>query len=217
MDAKELLAKVDHTLLKPFATWEDMDRVAEEAVKYHTATVMVPSAFVRDIHHSYLDTVKISTVIGFPNGNCSTTAKIAEAAQALADGAAEIDMVINIGMLKGGNTNYVMDEIHQIKHICGNRILKVIIETSMLAEDEKIAACHCVSEAHADYIKTSTGFGGGGATLEDIALFKKHISSRVKIKASGGIKTREMMEAFVDAGCDRLGMSAAIDILKSEL
>lgn len=217
MNAKELLAKVDHAVLKPTATWEDIDEAAEEAWKYHTATVVVPSAFVRDIRHSYQDTLKITTPIGFPLGYANTTGKIAEAAQALADGASELDMVINIGMLKGGNTNFVTDEIRQIKALCGNRILKVIIETCLLTEDEKIAACHCVKEAHADFIKTSTGFSSGGATLEDIALLKAHVGDNVKIKAAGGIRTREAMEAFIAAGCERLGMSAAVEILKDEL
>ena len=217
MNAKELLAKVDHTLLKPFATWDEIDSAAEEAATYHTATVMIPSSYVRDIHNSYHDTVRISTVIGFPHGNANATGKIAEAAQALADGASELDMVINIGMLKGGNLNYVTEEIRQIKTLCGHRILKVIVETAFLTEEEKIAACKCVKNAHADYIKTSTGFADGGATLEDIELFKKHIGSKVKIKAAGGIKTREAMEQFLAAGCNRLGMSAAVKILKDEI
>ena len=217
MNAQELLAHVDHTLLKPTATWEEIDEIAEEAQKYHTATVVVPSAYVRDINNSYHDMVRTCTVVGFPLGYSNTTGKIAEAGQALADGAAEIDMVINIGALKGGDTNLVTEEIRQIKHLCGNRILKVIVETCLLTEEEKIAACKCVKNAHADFIKTSTGFSTGGATLEDIALFKEHIGSKVKIKAAGGIRTREQMEAFIAAGCERLGMSAAIKILKDEL
>ncbi len=217
MNAKELLAKVDHTLLKPTATWEEIDNVANEAEQYGTATVVVPSSFVRDISHSYHDMVRICTVVGFPLGNTSTTAKMAETAAALSDGAAEIDMVINIGALKGGDTNFVTEEIRQLKHLCGERILKVIVETCFLTEDEKIAACRCVKDAHADFIKTSTGFGTGGATLEDIELFKQHIGKKVKIKAAGGIRTREDMEAFIAAGCDRLGMSSAIKILQDEL
>lgn len=217
MNASELLAKVDHTLLKPTATWEEIDECAEEAQKYHTATVVVPSSYVRDIRNSYHDMVRICTVVGFPLGYTNTTGKIAEAGQALADGASEIDMVINIGSLKGGDTNYVTEEIRQIKELCGERILKVIVEACLLTEEEKIAACHCVKEAHADFIKTSTGFSKGGATLEDVELFKKHIGSKVKIKAAGGIRTREDMEAFLAAGCERLGMSAAIHILRNEL
>ena len=217
MNAKELLSKVDHTLLKPTATWEEIDNVASEAEQYNTATVVVPSCFVRDISHSYHDMVRICTVVGFPLGNTNTTGKIAEAGQALADGASEIDMVINIGALKAGDINYVTEEIRQLKYLCGERILKVIVETCYLTEEEKIAACQCVKEAHADFIKTSTGFGTGGATLEDIELFKKHIGSKVKIKAAGGIRTREDMEKFIAAGCERLGMSTAVKILRDEL
>ncbi len=217
MKAEELLARVDHTLLRPTATWEEIDEVAEEAWKYHTATVVVPSAFVRNIANSYHDTLKICAVVGFPLGNASTVAKMAETAQCLADGASEIDMVINLGMLKGGDTNFVTEEIRQVKQLCGERILKVIVETCYLTEEEKIDACKCVTNAHADFIKTSTGFGTGGANLEDIKLFKEHIGEKVKIKAAGGIRTREDMENFIAAGCARLGMSSAIKILKDEL
>ena len=165
----------------------------------------------------YGDKLKVATVVGFPNGNCSLAAKVAETAQALADGAEEIDMVINIGMLKAGETDYVTHEIRTLKNLCGDRILKVIVETCFLTEDEKIAACHCVTAGGADIIKTSTGFGTAGAKLEDIELFKKHIGPNVEIKAAGGIHTREEMEAFLAAGCTRLGASAAVKVLKDEL
>ena len=217
MEAKEILAKVDHTLLKQTATWEDIKRICEEAKTYHTATVMVPSCFIARIKETYGESVKAATVVGFPNGNCSTAAKIAETAQALADGAEEIDMVINIGALKEGNTDYVTGEIKALKQLCGQRVLKVIVETCFLTEEEKIAACKCVTEDGADFIKTSTGFGSAGATIEDIKLFKEHIGEGVQMKAAGGIHTREEMEAFIEAGCTRLGASAAVKVLKDEV
>ena len=216
MEAKEILAKVDHTLLKQTATWEDIKRICEEAKTYHTATVMVPSCFIARIKETYGESVKAATVVGFPNGNCSTAAKIAETAQALADGAEEIDMVINVGALKEGNTDYVTGEIKALKQLCGERVLKVIVETCFLTEEEKIAACKCVTEGGADFIKTSTGFGSAGATIEDIKLFKAHIGEGVQMKAAGGIHTREEMEAFIEAGCTRLGASAAVKVLKDE-
>ncbi|WP_432647241.1 deoxyribose-phosphate aldolase [Mitsuokella sp.] len=217
MKAAEILSHVDHTLLKQTATWHDIQRICDEAIKYHTATVMVPSSFVPRIVAKYGKQLKVATVVGFPNGNCNTAAKIAETAQALADGAEEIDMVINIGMLKAGETNYVTDEIRALKKLCGERVLKVIVETCFLTEEEKIAACQCVTEGGADFIKTSTGFGSAGAKLSDIELFKKHIGPNVQMKAAGGIHTREEMEAFLAAGCTRLGASAAVKVLKDEL
>ena len=217
MKAAEILARVDHTLLKQTATWAEIQRICEEAKTYHTATVMVPSCFIARIKETYGERVKAATVVGFPNGNCNTAAKIAETAQALADGAEEIDMVINIGALKEGNTDYVTGEIKALKQLCGQRVLKVIVETCFLTEEEKIAACKCVTEGGADFIKTSTGFGSAGATIEDIKLFKEHIGEGVQMKAAGGIHTREEMEAFIEAGCTRLGASAAVKVLKDEL
>lgn len=217
MEAKEIIAHVDHTYLKQTATWAEIQQICDEALTYHAATVMVPSCFIPRIKEKYGDALKIATVVGFPNGNCNTVAKIAETAQALADGASEIDMVINIGMLKAGEKDYVTQEIRALKRVCGNRILKVIVETCFLTDEEKIAACHCVTEGGADIIKTSTGFGTAGAKLEDIELFKKHIGSGVEMKAAGGIHTREEMEAFLQAGCTRLGASAAVKVLKDEL
>ena len=216
MKAKDILSHVDHTLLKQTATWRDIVRVCDEAVTYHTATIMVPSCYVRRIHEKYGKSLKVATVVGFPNGNANTAAKLAETAQALADGAEEIDMVVNVGWLKGGETEAVTDEIRTLKSLCGNRVLKVIVETCFLTEEEKIAACRCVTDGGADYIKTSTGFGTAGATLEDIELFQKHIGPNVKMKAAGGIHTREEMEAFLAAGCDRLGASAAVKVLKDD-
>ena len=217
MQAAEILAAVDHTLLKQTATWAEIQRICEEAKRYHTATVMVPSCFIARIKQTYGEAVKAATVVGFPNGNCSTAAKLAETAQALADGAAEIDMVINVGALKSGDTKYVTDEIRALKALCGERILKVIVETCFLTEAEKIAACKCVTEGGADFIKTSTGFGTAGATLADIRLFKEHIGPQVQMKAAGGIHSREEMEAFLAAGCTRLGASGAVKVLKGEL
>jgi len=217
MDAQEILGKVDHTLLKQTATWDDIKRICEEAVSYHTATVMVPSCFIAKIREGYGDRLKIATVVGFPNGNCNTAAKLAETAQALADGAEEIDMVINIGMLKAGDTEFVTEEIRALKRLCGDRVLKVIVETCFLTEEEKVAACRCVTEAGADFIKTSTGFGTAGATLADIKLFKENIGPEVQMKAAGGIHTREEMEEFIAAGCSRLGASAAVKVLKDEV
>lgn len=214
MKAKDILSHVDHTLLKQTANWAQMQRVAEEAIRYGTATVMVPSCYVARLARIYGARLKVATVVGFPNGNASTAAKLAETAQALADGAAEIDMVINIGMLKAGDEKYVTDEIRALKALCGERVLKVIVETCFLTQEEKIAACRAVTEGGADYIKTSTGFGPQGATLEDIALFCAHIGAGVKMKAAGGIHTRAEMEAFLAAGCDRLGASSAVAVLK---
>ena len=178
---------------------------------------MVPSCYVPRIAAQYGKQLKIATVVGFPNGNCNTAAKLAETAQALADGASEIDMVINVGMLKAGETEYVTNEIKALKQLVGDRVLKVIVETCFLTEDEKIAACKCVTEGGGDFIKTSTGFGTAGAKLEDIKLFKKHIGPKVQMKAAGGIHTREEMESFLEAGCTRLGASAAVKVLKDEL
>ena len=216
MKAKEILSHVDHTLLKQTATWQDIERICDEAVQYHTATVMVPSCYVKRIKDAYGAKLKVATVVGFPNGNANTAAKLAETAQALADGAEEIDMVVNVGWLKGGEMQAVTDEIRALKSLCGNRVLKVIVETCFLTEAEKIAACKCVTNGGADYIKTSTGFGTAGAKIEDIELFKQHIGLGVKMKAAGGIHTREEMEAFLAAGCDRLGASAAVKVLKDE-
>ena len=216
MKAKEILSHVDHTLLKQTATWQDIERICDEAVQYHTATVMVPSCYVKRIKDAYGAKLKVATVVGFPNGNANMTAKLAETMQALADGAEEIDMVINVGCLKAGETDFVTDEIRALKALCGDRVLKVIVETCFLTEDEKIAACKCVTEGGADFIKTSTGFGTAGAKLSDIELFKKHIGPGVKMKAAGGIHTREEMEAFLAAGCTRLGASAAVKVLKDE-
>lgn len=214
MDKKEILKRVDHTQLQAYATWEDIVKLCDEAVTYGTASVCVPPTYIKRIHDTYGDKLNICTVVGFPLGYSVTEAKAAETRRAIEDGANEIDMVINISHVKNGMYDAVEEEIRTLKEICKDRILKVIIETCYLTEDEKIAMCRAVTNAGADYIKTSTGFGTGGATLEDVRLFKQHIGSRVKIKAAGGISTVEDLEAFVQEGCDRIGTSRAVGLLK---
>lgn len=213
MEQKEILSHIDHTQLKAFATWEDIKKLCDEAIQYHTASVCVSPCYIRRIHDAYGDQVNICTVIGFPLGYSVTAAKVVEAQQALADGANEVDMVINISDVKNGRFQEVLEEIQAIKKEVGEKILKVIIETCYLTQEEKIKLCEIVTQAGADYIKTSTGFGTGGATLEDIQLFKAHIGSKVKMKAAGGVKTKEDLEAFLEAGCERIGTSSAVSIL----
>lgn len=216
MTNKEMLSHVDHTQLKPFATWEDIERLCDEAIQYETASVCVPPAYIKRIADKYGDKLNICTVVGFPLGYSVTAAKEAEIDQALRDGANEIDMVVNISDVKNHRFAQVEEEIRTLKAACKGHILKVIIETCFLTEEEKIAMCKAVTNAGADYIKTSTGFGTGGATMEDVLLFKKHIGPAVKIKAAGGVKTRDDLEAFLTAGCDRIGTSSAVGILKGE-
>lgn len=214
MNKQEILRHVDHTLLKPFAAWEDIVALCDDAILYQTASVCVPPAYVKWIYNTYGDELNICTVIGFPLGYSVTQAKVEETLQALKDGANEIDMVINISDVKNGLYNKVEDEIRTIKEACADHVLKVIIETCYLDEKEKIAMCHAVTKAGADYIKTSTGFGTAGAVIEDIRLFKQHIGPEVKIKAAGGISTLEDVEAFLAEGCDRIGTSKAVALLK---
>lgn len=216
MEVKEMISHVDHTQLKAFATWKDIETLCDEAVEYGTASVCIPPCYIKRVHDKYGDNLTVCTVIGFPLGYSVTEAKIAETKQAVADGAKEIDMVINISDVKNGDYAKVEDEIKQIKEACGGNLLKVIIETCYLTEEEKIAMCKAVTNANAEYIKTSTGFGTAGAQLEDIRLFKENIGADVKIKAAGGIRTKEAMEAFLEAGCDRIGASAAGDIMRAE-
>lgn len=208
MDRKEILSHVDHTQLKAYATWEDIKRLCEEALKLHTASVCVPPCYVKRIKEAYPD-LNICTVIGFPLGYSVTEAKAVETKKALEDGAGEIDMVINITDVKNGDYDAVEREIRTLKEITGEKILKVIIETCYLTEEEKIRLCEIVTRAKADYIKTSTGFGTSGASLEDIRLFWEHIGPDVKMKAAGGIRTKEDMEAYLKEGCERIGSSAA--------
>ena len=216
MENKEIYAHIDHTLLKPFSTWEDIEKLCDEAVEYKTASVCVPQSYIERINKKYGDKLTICTVIGFPLGYNLTESKIVEAKKAIEYGASEIDMVVNISDVKNGDYEKVEEEIRAIKEAVGERILKVIVETCYLTEEEKIAMCKAVTNAGADYIKTSTGFGTDGARMEDVILFKEHIGENVKIKAAGGVRTKEDLIAFIEAGCDRIGTSSAIKMLKGE-
>lgn len=213
MRSEEILSRVDHTLLKPDASWESVEKLCEEAVRYHTASVCIPPCYVRRVKERY-EGLTVCTVIGFPLGYSVTAAKVEEARQAIRDGAEEIDMVVNITDVKNHRFAEVEAEIRAVKEACGEHILKVIAETCYLTEEEKIAVCGAVTKAGADYIKTSTGFGTAGASLEDVRLFRKHIGPDVKIKAAGGIRTRQALEAFLSEGCDRVGASCAVEVLR---
>lgn len=210
----EMLYHVDHTQLKASATWQDIQKLCEEAAQYHTASVCIPPCYIKRVNDAWGDEINICTVVGFPLGYSVTEAKAAEVHKALDDGASEIDMVVNISDIKNGDYQKVEEEIRRLKEVTGNKILKVIIETCYLTEEEKIAMCKAVTAAKADYIKTSTGFGTGGAALSDIRLFKAHIGPEVKIKAAGGVKSIDDLRAFLEAGCDRIGTSSAIMLVK---
>ena len=207
-----MLTYVDHTLLKPTATWNQIKTLCEEAMKYHTASVCIPCSFISRAHEAFPE-LNLCTVVGFPLGYSTTASKLFETREALHNGASEIDMVVNLGDVKEGNFDKVTQEIRELKKACGDKILKVIIETCYLTEEEKIELCHCVTDGGADFIKTSTGFGSAGATFDDIKLFKEHIGPGVKIKAAGGIRTYEDIVTYIELGCDRLGCSAAIKVL----
>ena len=217
MEQKEILKHVDHTLLQQTATWEQIKEICDDAIKYQTASVCIPPSFVKKVKEYVGNKMAVCTVIGFPNGYMTKETKKFETQVALKNGADEIDMVINIGMLKEKRYEDMKDEIWELKEICGKHILKVIIETCLLEEEEKIKMCEIVTEAGADYIKTSTGFSTAGATFEDIALFKKHVGMDVKIKAAGGIASFDDAEKFLSLGADRLGTSRLIKILKEQL
>lgn len=217
MTSQEMLSHIDHTQLKAFATWEDIKMLCDEAVLYKTASVCIPSCYVKRVKDAYGDSVNICTVVGFPLGYANTEAKVAETKKAIEDGASEIDMVINISDVKNGLYDEVEEEIRTLKATCGDKILKVIIETCYLSKEEKIAMCKAVTNAGADYIKTSTGFGTGGATMEDVLLMKENIGANVKIKAAGGVSTIEDLENFLNAGCDRIGTSKAVALFKGEV
>lgn len=216
MDKKLIFEKVDHTLLTQAATWEDIKQICDDAINYHTASVCIPSSYVKSVKDYVQDRMAVCTVIGFPNGYSTTAVKVFETKDAIANGADEIDMVINIGWLKDGRYDDLLDEIVQIKAACGDLILKVIIETCLLTEDEKIKMCDIVNQSGADYIKTSTGFSTGGATAADIALFANHISGNVKIKAAGGIASFEDAKQFIALGASRLGTSRIVKLAKNE-
>ena len=217
MTNEEILSKIDHTLLKMTSSWDEIKLLCDEALRFKTASVCVPPCYVKPIHNEYCcqggPGLNICTVVGFPLGYSITAAKVLEAERALLSGANEIDMVINVTDVKNGRFDYVLEEIKLLKKACNEKILKVIIETCYLTQDEKIRMCEIVTEAGADFIKTSTGFGTSGATLEDVNLFKKHIGAAVKIKAAGGVKTREDLEAFITAGAARIGTSSAVKLL----
>lgn len=216
MDIKDILSKCDHTLLSQTATWEDIKAICDDGMKYHTASVCIPPCYVKAAKEYVGDRLAICTVIGFPNGYNTTAVKNYETADALKNGADEIDMVINIGELKAGNYEYVENEIATLKATCGNKILKVIIETCLLTDDEKIKMCEIVTRAGADFIKTSTGFSKAGATFEDIKLFSEHIGPNVRMKAAGGISSVEDAEEFVRLGASRLGTSRIVKIVKKQ-
>lgn len=215
MAYEEILSIVDHTLLAQTATWDEIRGLCDDALLYHTASVCIPPCYIKQAKEYMGDKMKVCTVIGFPNGNHTTAAKVFEAKNAVEEGADELDMVINIGALKEKNYNYVENEIRELKKAAGDRVLKVIIETCLLDEEEKIKMCEIVTAAKADFIKTSTGFSKAGATLEDIKLFKKHVGSDVKIKAAGGIQSFEDAEKFIEAGASRLGTSRLVKIMKN--
>ncbi|HJA06122.1 MAG TPA: deoxyribose-phosphate aldolase [Candidatus Mediterraneibacter pullicola] len=216
MDQKEILKHVDHTLLLQGATWDEIRQICDDAVAYQTASVCIPPSYVKQASE-YLDgKMAVCTVIGFPNGYMTTAAKEFETRDALSNGASEIDMVINIGWLKDGKYNLIEEEIRTLKKACGEKILKVIIETCLLTDEEKIKMCEIVTKAGADYIKTSTGFSTAGATFDDIRLFSEHIGPNVKMKAAGGISSMDDAKKFLELGADRLGTSRIIKLVKNE-
>ena len=214
MTNEEIFSHIDHTLLRAISSWIEIEKLCAEAIHLKTASVCVPPSYVKPIYDMFGNRLTICTVIGFPLGYNACAAKAREAEIALASGAAELDMVINLGDVKNGAFDKVKEEISALKIIAGNRILKVIVETCYLTEEEKIKLCEIVTACDADYIKTSTGFGSSGAALTDVLLFKKHVGSAVKIKAAGGIKTREDILSFLEAGCDRIGTSSAVLLLQ---
>lgn len=214
MNEINVLSYVDHTQLKAFAVWSDIQKLCEEAMEYQTASVCIPPCYVKRVKEAFGDKINICTVIGFPLGYSVTAAKAEEIRRALEDGANEFDMVVNISDVKNGDFDKVEQEIAALKKEAGGHILKVIVETCYLTEAEKIALCKAVTHAKADFIKTSTGFGTAGATLEDICLFKREIGDNVKIKAAGGVRTIEDMVSFIEAGCSRIGTSSAVELVR---
>ncbi|MBR5441595.1 MAG: deoxyribose-phosphate aldolase [Clostridia bacterium] len=216
MELKEILCHVDHTLLKQEATWEQIKAICDDGIKFNTASVCIPPSYVKECADYCGDRLAICTVIGFPNGYNTTACKAFETADAVKNGAAEIDMVINIGWLKDKRYDLILNEIKEIKKACNGKILKVIIETCLLTDDEKKEMCRIVTEAGADFIKTSTGFSTGGATFDDIKLFSENIGEGVKMKAAGGIASLDDAEKFLSLGAERLGTSRVVSIAKSE-
>ena len=215
MEITDILSKVDHTNLKQIATWDDIKKLCEEGVKYNVASVCIPPSFVKKAKDTYGDRLKVCTVIGFPNGYNTTAVKVFETKDAVNNGADEIDTVINIGLVKAKEFDKVEDEIKQIKEACGGKLLKVIIETCLLTDEEKVKMCKIVTDAKADYIKTSTGFSTGGATIDDVILFRNNVGENVKIKAAGGIKSIDDAQRFIEEGASRLGTSKVVSILEN--
>ncbi len=216
MDKQTILSHCDHTLLAVDATWPQIRALCDDALKYHTASVCIPPVFVKQAKAYLGSRMRVCTVIGFPNGYMTTAAKVAETADAVSNGADEVDMVIHVGAAKAGDFDAIEAEIKAVRKACEGKVLKVIIETCLLTDDEKIALCGVVSRSGADYIKTSTGFSKGGATLHDIELFAAHKQPHLKMKAAGGIRSWEDAEAYLALGCDRLGTSAIVKLMKNE-
>lgn len=216
MDMNRILRTVDHTLLTQTATWPEIQAICDDGLAYHTASVCIPACYVKQAADYVQGSLPICTVIGFPNGYSTTAAKCYETSDAVYNGASEIDMVINIGMLKEGRYDALLEEINEVKRSCEGRLLKVIIETCLLAEAEKVKMCEIVNESDADFIKTSTGFSKGGATSEDIALFKAHMKRGKGIKAAGGIRSLQDAEDFLNLGATRLGTSSVVKLIKNE-
>lgn len=216
MDINDILSKVDHTLLSQTATWNEIKRICDDGIKYGCASVCIPASYVKQAAEYVDGKIPVCTVIGFPNGYSTTSAKCFEAEDAVKNGAEEIDMVINIGALKDKKYGFMLDEINAVKKACHGKLLKVIIETCLLTDEEKVKMCEIVSESDADFIKTSTGFSTGGATREDVALFAKHVSNGIKIKAAGGIASIADAEDFIKLGADRLGTSRIVKLVKNE-
>ena len=216
MDVKKILSVCDHTLLLQTATWDEIKQICDDAIKYGCASVCIPPCYIKAAREYMGKKMAITTVIGFPNGNVTTDTKVYETKDAVTKGVDEVDMVINIGALKAGMDDYVKQEIHDVRLAASGRILKVIIETCLLTEEEKIKMCRIVTEAGADFIKTSTGFSTAGATFEDVKLFKEHVGKNVKIKAAGGIGSLEDAEKFMELGAERLGTSRIVKIVKEQ-
>ena len=214
MEKREILKRLDHTLLKQTATWEQIKEICDAGVQYQTASVCIPPCYVKRAKEYVKDQLAICTVIGFPNGNMTTATKVFETEDAVKNGADEIDMVINVGELKAKEYDYVLNEIKEIKEACHGKLLKVIIETCLLTEEEKIKMCEIVTKSGADYIKTSTGFSTGGATFEDVKLMREHVGKEVKVKAAGGISSVDDAVNFIELGADRLGTSRLIKLLE---
>ncbi len=216
MDIQKILSHCDHTLLAVDAKWSDIQQICDDGMKYKTASVCIPASYVKQASEYVEGKLAVCTVIGFPNGYSTTAVKAFEAKNAVENGADEVDMVINVGWAKDGRFDDILNEIKEVKAACGDKILKVIIETCLLTDEEKTEMCRVVTEAGADFIKTSTGFSKGGATREDIALFAKHIGQNIKMKAAGGIRSFEDAEDYLKLGCERLGTSAIVKLVKNQ-